>query len=198
LGKAAPGVDIKITEEGELAIRADGCTPGYYKQPDKTAELIQDGWLHTGDRFRQDEDGFLYITGRIKDYFKTLQGKFVAPTPIEAQFADNPYVEQQCLVGLGMNKTMMVAVVSETMRDAPRDVIEASVRATLSQLNEEVEKHARMGGAILTYEPWSIENGVLTPTLKIKRDQISDRFGEEAAAMAIESAESKTLVIRWR
>ena len=198
LGKAAPGVDIKITEEGELAIRADGCTPGYYKQPDKTAELIQDGWLHTGDRFRQDEDGFLYITGRIKDYFKTLQGKFVAPTPIEAQFADNPYVEQQCLVGLGMNKTMMVAVISETMRDAPRDVIEASVRATLSQLNEEVEKHARMGGAILTYEPWSIENGVLTPTLKIKRDQISDRFGEEAAAMAIESAESKTLVIRWR
>jgi long-chain acyl-CoA synthetase len=97
-----------------------------------------------------------------------------------------------------MNKTIMVAVVSETMRDAPRDVIEASVRATLSQLNEEVEKHARMGGAILTYEPWSIENGVLTPTLKIKRDQISDRFGEEAAAMAIESAESKTLVIRWR
>ena len=57
---------------------------------------------------------------------------------------------------------------------------------------------ARMGGVILTYEPWSIENGVLTPTLKIKRDQISDRFGEEAAAMAVESAESKTLVIRWR
>ena len=198
LGKAAPGVDIKITEEGELAIKADGCTPGYYKQPDKTAELIQDGWLHTGDRFRQDEDGFLYITGRIKDYFKTIQGKFVAPTPIEAQFADNPYVEQQCLVGLGMNKTIMVAVVSETMRDAPRDVIEASVLETVEQLNGVVEKHARMGGVILTYEPWSIENGVLTPTLKIKRDQISDRFGEEASAMAVESAESKTLIIRWR
>ena len=198
LGKAAPGVDIKITEEGELAIRADGCTPGYYKQPDKTAELIQDGWLHTGDRFRQDEDGFLYITGRIKDYFKTIQGKFVAPTPIEAQFADNPYVEQQCLVGLGMTKTIMVAVVSETMRDAPRDVIEASVLETLKQVNGLVEKHARIGGAILTYKPWSIENGVLTPTLKIKRDQISDQFGEDAATMAIESAESKTLIIRWR
>jgi long-chain acyl-CoA synthetase len=119
------------------------------------------------------------------------------PTPIEAQFADNPYVEQQCLVGLGMNKTIMVAVVSETMRDAPRDVIEASVLEAVEQLNGVVEKHERMGGAILTYEPWSIENGVLTPTLKIKRDQISDRFGEEASAMAVESAESKTLIIRW-
>jgi long-chain acyl-CoA synthetase len=72
------------------------------------------------------------------------------------------------------------------------------VLKTLEQLNGVVEKHARMGGAILTYEPWSIENGVLTPTLKIKRDQISDRFGEEAAAMAVESAERKTLVICWR
>jgi long-chain acyl-CoA synthetase len=198
LGKAAPGVDIKITEEGELAIRADGCTPGYYKQPDKTAELIQDGWLHTGDRFRQDEDGFLYITGRIKDYFKSIQGKFVAPTPIEAQFADNPYVEQQCLVGLGMNKTIMVAVVSETMRAAPCDVIEASVLETVEQLNGVVEKHARMGGAILTYEPWTIESGILTPTLKIKRDQISEMYGEEAAAMAAESAKNKTLIICWR
>jgi long-chain acyl-CoA synthetase len=68
----------------------------------------------------------------------------------------------------------------------------------VEQLNGVVEKHARMGGVILTYEPWSIENGVLTPTLKIKRDQIADRFGDEAAAMAVESAESKALVIRWR
>jgi long-chain acyl-CoA synthetase len=92
----------------------------------------------------------------------------------------------------------MVAVISETMREAPRDVIEASVLETVEQLNVVVERHARMGGVILTYEPWSIENSVLTPTLKIKRDQISDRFGEEASAMAVESAESKTLIIRWR
>ena len=197
LGKAVPGVDIKITDEGELAIRADGCTPGYYKQPDKTAELIQDGWLHTGDRFKQDEDGFLYLTGRIKEYFKTIQGKFVAPTPIEAQFAGNKHVEQQCLLGLGMTKTIMVAVVSETMRDAPKAEIEASVLATIEAINEGVDKHARMGGAILSYESWSIENGVLTPTLKIKRDQVSDRFGARAAELAVASAESKALIVAW-
>ena len=197
LGKAIPGVDIKITEEGELAIKADGCTPGYYKQPDKTAELIQDGWLHTGDRFKQDEDGFLYLTGRIKEYFKTIQGKFVAPTPIEAQFADNKYVEQQCLLGLGMTKTVMVAVVSETMRGARKTDIEASVLATIEAINEGVDKHARMGGAILSYEPWSIENGVLTPTLKIKRDRVAEHFGAGAAELAVASAESKALLVAW-
>lgn len=197
LGKAVPGVDIKITHEGELAIRADGCTPGYYNQPDKTAELIRDGWLHTGDRFKQDEDGFLYLTGRIKEYFKTIQGKFVAPTPIEAQFSQNKHGEQQCLLGLGMTKTVMVAVVSETMRDAPRAEIEASVMSTIETINETIDKHARLGGAILSYEPWSIENRMLTPTLKIKRDQVSERFGERAAALAVASAESKERLIEW-
>ena len=101
LGKAVPGVDIKITDEGELAIKADGCTPGYYKQPDKTAELIQDGWLHTGDRFKQDEDGFLYLTGRIKEYFKTIQGKFVAPTPIRRSLPITSMWSSNVYWGLG-------------------------------------------------------------------------------------------------
>ena len=197
LGKPLPGVDIKITEAGELAIRADGCTPGYYQQPDKTAELIQGGWLHTGDRFRQDEDGFLYITGRIKDYFKTIHGKFVAPTPIEALFAENPCVEQQCLLGLGMAKTVMIAVVSESMGATPREDIEASVTSTIGSMNASLEKHARLAGVVLTYAPWTIESGVLTPTLKIKRDQIVDRFGDVAAAMATESAEKKQILVRW-
>jgi long-chain acyl-CoA synthetase len=198
LGKPLPGVDIKITEAGELAIRADGCTPGYYKQPDKTAELIQDGWLHTGDRFRQDQDGFLYITGRIKDYFKTIHGKFVAPTPIEALFAENSCVEQQCLVGMGMAKTVMIAVVSESMRATPPEAIEVSVTSTIRSMNASLEKHARVAGVILTYTPWTIESGVLTPTLKIKRDQIADRFGDAAAAMATESAEKKQILVQWR
>jgi long-chain acyl-CoA synthetase len=197
LGKPLPGVDIKITQAGELAIRADGCTPGYYKQPDKTAELIQDGWLHTGDRFRQDEDGFLYITGRIKDYFKTIHGKFVAPTPIEALFAKNTCVEQQCLLGLGMAKTVMVAVVSESMRATPLEDIEASVTSTIRSMNASLEKHERLAGVVLTYAPWTIESGILTPTLKIKRDQIADRFGDVAAAMATESAEKKQILVRW-
>jgi long-chain acyl-CoA synthetase len=91
----------------------------------------------------------------------------------------------------------MVAVVSQTMRNAPKTEIEASVLQTLETINATVDKHARMGGAILSYEPWSIENGVLTPTLKIKRDQISERFGHHAARLAVASAEQKTLLVEW-
>jgi long-chain acyl-CoA synthetase len=152
IGKPIGEVEYKITDEGELAVRAEGCTPGYYKQPEKTAELIRDGWLHTGDKARVDEDGFIYITGRVKDYFKTIQGKFVAPPPIEGEFAHNPYVEQQCLMGRGFSKTVMVAVLTEAARSETREAIELDPRHG-ARINDNVEKHARIGAVILRRSP---------------------------------------------
>ena len=197
IGKPIGEVEYKITEEGELAIRADGCTPGYYKQEDKTAELIRDGWLHTGDKVRVDEDGFIYITGRVKDYFKTIQGKFVAPPPIEGAFAKNPHTEQQCLLGRGFSKTVMVAVLTEEAREAAAEEVEASVLATIREINEEIEKHARIGAVILTREPWSIENEVLTPTLKMRREKVEERFAQLAEELARRSAEERELLLHW-
>jgi long-chain acyl-CoA synthetase len=197
IGKPIGEVEYKITEEGELAVKAAGCTPGYYKQADKTAELIRDGWLHTGDKVRVDEDGFLYITGRVKDYFKTIQGKFVAPPPIEGAFARNPYAEQQCLLGRGFSKTVMVAVLTEEARNAPEKEVEESILSTVREVNDEIEKHARIGAVILTREPWSIENEVLTPTLKMRREKVEERFGELAEELARKSAEQGELLLRW-
>ena len=197
IGKPIGEVQYKVTEEGELAIKADGCTPGYFKQDDKTAELIRDGWLHTGDKVRVDEDGFIYITGRVKDYFKTIQGKFVAPPPIENAFAKNPHAEQQCLLGRGFSKTVMVLVLTEEARNAPREEIEQSIRATIAEINDEIEKHARIGAAIISSEPWSIENEVLTPTLKIRREKVEERFGELAEQLARSSAEQRELMLHW-
>jgi len=197
IGKPIGEVEYKITEEGELAIRARGCTPGYYKQEDKTAELIRDGWLHTGDKVRVDEDGFIYITGRVKDYFKTIQGKFVAPPPIEGAFAKNPHTEQQCLLGRGFSKTVMVAVLTEEARSAPAEQVESSVLDTIREINEEIEKHARIGAVILTREPWSIENEVLTPTLKMRREKVEERFAELAEELARRSAEERELLLHW-
>lgn len=197
IGKPIGEVKYKITEEGELAIMANGCTPGYYKEEAKTAELIRDGWLHTGDKVRVDEDGFLYITGRVKDYFKTIQGKFVAPPPIEGAFAKNPHTEQQCLLGRGFSKTVMVAVLTEEARSVPQDVIESSVLETIREINEEIEKHARIGAVILTREPWSIENEVLTPTLKIRREKVEERFAEMAEQLARRAAEDRELLLHW-
>ncbi|MBE9539773.1 MAG: AMP-binding protein [Proteobacteria bacterium] len=197
IGKPIGEVEYKITEEGELAIKADGCTPGYYKQADKTAELLRDGWLHTGDKARVDEDGFIFLTGRVKDYFKTIQGKFVAPPPIEGEFAKNPHAEQQCLLGRGFSKTVMIAVLTEEAQSRPDSEIQSSVLETIREINETLEKHARIGAVIISREPWSIENEILTPTLKIRRDKVEERFAERAEELARTAAEQGELLLHW-
>ena len=197
IGKPVGEVEYKISEEGELCIKALGCTPGYYKQPEKTAELIKDGWVHTGDKARVDEDGFIYLTGRVKDYFKTIQGKFVAPPPIEGHFAENHLVEQQCLMGRGFSKTVMVAVLTEAAQDTSRDEVEASIRDSVLRINDEIEKHARIGAVIISSEPWTIENEVLTPTLKIRRDKVDEHFAEAGERLAREAAEKGELLVHW-
>lgn len=197
IGKPIGEVQYRITEDGELAVKAEGCTPGYYRMPEKTAELIRDGWIHTGDKARVDEDGFLYITGRVKDYFKTIQGKYVAPPPIEGEFAKNPHAEQQCLLGRGYSKTVMVAVLTPEARQRPREEMEASFLATLEEINAAVEKHARIGAAILSSEAWDIANEVLTPTLKIRRDRVEELFGDTARELALRSAEEGRVLLHW-
>ncbi|MEM8661933.1 MAG: AMP-binding protein, partial [Pseudomonadota bacterium] len=197
IGKPIGEVEVRITDEGELTVKADGCTPGYYKQPEKTAELVRDGWLHTGDKVRVDEDGFIFITGRVKDYFKTIQGKFVAPPPIEGEFAKNPYAEQQCLLGRGFSKTVMIAVLTEEAKSSPQEEVGEAMLETVREINDAIEHHARIGAVIVSSEPWTIENEVLTPTLKIRREKVEERFAELAEQLARSSAEQKELILHW-
>jgi long-chain acyl-CoA synthetase len=180
-----------------MLIKAEGCTPGYYNRPEKTAELWQDGWLHTGDKIEIDDDGFIFITGRVKDYFKTIQGKFVAPPPIEGLFAENAHSEQQCLLGRGYSKTVMVTVVNEPARALPREEVEAAALATVESINGQIEKHARIGAVIFSETPWTIENEILTPTMKIRREQIEKQFGEDAERLAREGAEAGSILMHW-
>jgi long-chain acyl-CoA synthetase len=198
IGKAVEGVDVKIAESGELLCRAEGLSPGYYEMPEKTAETFVDGWVHTGDKARVDEDGYYYITGRVKDYFKTIQGKFVAPVPLESDFAKSQWVEQQCLLGRGYSKTVMVCVLSGIAQQQDRALVETDLIAQTEEVNAGAEKHARIGALIVCTEPWSIENGVLTPTLKIRRDQVEAKFGERAEALAREAAQAHRLLVEWR
>lgn len=198
IGKAMPGVEIRISENDELQVKADGCSPGYYNMPEKTAETFVDGWIYTGDKVKIDEDGFYYITGRVKDYFKTIQGKFVAPTPMENIFAENPHTEQICLLGRGYSKTVMTCVLSALAQQQPREAVEAVLRERVAAVNAECEKHARIGALIVSTEPWSIENGILTPTMKIRRERVEGLFGERAADLARQSAEQGEVLLEWR
>jgi len=197
IGRPVGEVEVKIGENDEMLIKAEGCTPGYYNRPEKTAELWQDGWLHTGDKIEIDDDGFIFITGRVKDYFKTIQGKFVAPPPIEGLFAENAHSEQQCLLGRGYSKTVMVTVVNEPARALPREEVEAAALATVESINGQIEKHARIGAVIFSETPWTIENEILTPTMKIRREQIEKQFGEDAERLAREGAEAGSILMHW-
>ncbi len=197
IGQVVGNVEVRISEEGELLARASGLATGYYKDPEKTAETFRDGWIYTGDKARIDEEGFIFLTGRMKDYFKTIQGKFVAPTPIENEFAKHPHTEQLCLLGRGYSKTVMVCVPSALAQQEEREQLSAALREHAGVVNETADKHARIGAVIISTEAWSIDNGMLTPTLKIRREQIEQRFGERAQQLARAAAEQGELLIEW-
>jgi long-chain acyl-CoA synthetase len=198
IGQVVGNVEVRISEEGELLARATGLATGYYKDPEKTAETFREGWIYTGDKARIDEEGFIFLTGRMKDYFKTIQGKFVAPTPIENEFAKHPHTEQLCLLGRGYSKTVMVCVPSALAQQEEPEQLVAALQEHARVVNETADKHARIGAVIISTEAWSIDNGMLTPTLKIRREQIEQRFGERAQQLARAAAEQGELLIEWQ
>jgi long-chain acyl-CoA synthetase len=169
----SPNSEMKISEEGELLLSSQGNMLGYYRNPEKTAETLVDGWIRTGDKGRIDEDGFLFITGRVKDIFKTAKGKYVAPAPVENRFGLLPGVEQCCLVGCGLPQTVMLTVLSEGVDAA--SMLE-SLQSQMEAVNAQLEVHERMSHVIVCAEAWTIENGLLTHTLKILRDDLEKRY----------------------
>jgi len=197
IGRPVGDVKIRLTDEGELVVWAEGLASGYYKNPEKTAETFIDGWVHTGDKARIDDDGFVYLTGRVKDYFKTIQGKFVAPTPIENEFSKNAHTEQICLLGRGYSKTVMVCVLSGLAAQTEKERVESELLEMTEVVNQSTDKHARIGAVIVSVDPWTIDNNLLTPTLKIRRERIEGLFGETAEALARKAAEQGEILIHW-
>jgi long-chain acyl-CoA synthetase len=182
IGQAAHGVEIQIADDGEILTRGKGTAMGYYRAPEITAKtFLKDGWVRTGDRGRIDEDGYLFITGRVKEIFKTAKGKYVAPAPIEGRFLDTNLAEQACLSGVGLAQTVMMLVLSEAATQQDEGKILAELLDHTAALNATLDKHEQIGALIVSRTPWSHENGVLTHTLKIKRDQVEERFAEQTA-----------------
>lgn len=177
VGKPLREVRLRIDPEThEILMQASWVMEGYYKDPEKTAEVLRDGWLYTGDTGEIDEEGFLRITGRLREAFKTAKGLFVAPEPLETPFAQLVYVDQVCVVGLGLKQPLLLATLSELGRQAPRSQVEAALLQMLERVNEPLPTYQRLARIVLLPETWSVENGILTPTLKVRRAQVHQRY----------------------
>ena len=178
VGNAGPGIELKIAEDDEILVRSEGMFSGYYKNDIATQESFNsDGWLHTGDIGSIDNDGYLTIQGRKKDTFKTSKGKFVAPVPIEKKLFEYSRVEMMCLIGLGLPSPILL-VVPHDFPNFDRERYERTTKKVIAKMNESLESHEQIKGVLMIKEPWSIENGILTPTLKIKRHILEQMYHE--------------------
>lgn len=177
LGKPTANTEIRIAENGEILIKAKAVMTGYLHEPEKTAETLVDGWIHTGDKGEIDEGGFLRITGRVKEIFKTTKGKYVAPLPIESHFSSNPNLEQLCLMGAGLPQTVLLVQLSAEGREVEGECLLNQLRDSVIQVNAGLDGHARIAAVIISDGDWSPDNGMVTHTLKIKRAALEKRFG---------------------
>jgi long-chain acyl-CoA synthetase len=173
VGQRLSGVQAKIAEDGEFRLKSPGLTKGYYKNPELTAQAFdKDGFLKTGDIGEIDQDGFLTITGRIKDQFKTDKGKYISPTPIEVKILSSTDVEQVCVVGMGIPQPIALIILSASGKAKSKEVITQSLSGSLAVINPSLEKYERLEKVIIMKEDWTIENGLMTPTLKVKRNEV--------------------------
>jgi long-chain acyl-CoA synthetase len=198
VGRALPGVSVRISADGEVQVRSPGALSGYFKEPQLTAEAFtEDGFFRTGDRGELRADGLLKLTGRTKELFKTAKGKYIAPAPIENQLNAHPYVEQSMVTGVGRPAAVALVQLAESLRprvgaDDVRRSVEVELGRLLDEINASLADYSQLRMLVVAREPWTIENGCLTPTMKIKRARI-----EEAVAAALDDWYARPGSVLW-
>ena len=194
VGRVNKGVEVKIAEDGEILCKGPNVMMGYYKDEAKTAEVMSGDYFHTGDIGEIDVDGFLKITDRKKEMFKTSGGKYIAPALIEGQIKQSLFIEQMMVIGEGQK--MPAALIQPNFEyigewikdhkiDCPTDDLKAicsnekllaAVQADIDQHNQIFGKWEQVKKFELTPEIWSIDEGHLTPTMKLKRKVVKEKY----------------------
>jgi len=184
VGPAYDGVQSRIDPQtGEIQMTSFGVMLGYYKEPELTRDAFTaDGWLHTGDKGKLDAEGNLVITGRVKDLFKTSKGKYVSPAPIEDKLVMNGAVEACVVTGANLGQplgiVMLNAEAAQRAGDATqRQAMEVSLSAHLDAVNARLDPHEQLDCIVVVSNPWTVENGFITPTFKVKRNRIEEAYG---------------------
>lgn len=183
VGLPYDGVESRLdARTGEIQVKTGCLMLGYYKEPVlSAAAFTDDGWLHTGDKGIVEEDGCLRITGRVKDLFKTSKGKYVAPAPIEDKLVASPSVEACCVVGANYPQPFAMLMLNEDAAAKSRDAagraaLEHAMADHLVTVNRGLDPHEQLEVLILMTEPWTVENGLITPTFKVKRGALETRY----------------------
>jgi long-chain acyl-CoA synthetase len=179
VGTSYPGVTVRLGKDNEVQVKSPASMLGYYKEPELTAASFEDGYLKTGDEGSIDADGFLTITGRIKDQFKTSKGKYVMPAIIESKLLQAGMLSQVCVIGSGLPNAMAICTLAESVKSEPAEQQTSALQQLLEQTNSQLEHHERLSKVIVVGEEWTISNGLLTPTLKIKRKAVDASFGDQ-------------------
>ena len=183
VGQTYDGVQCRLDPaSGEIQIKSPATMLGYYKEPELTRQAFtDDGWMHTGDKGVLDAAGNLKITGRVKDLFKTSKGKYVAPAPIEEKLVMHAAVEACCVTGANLGQPIGLLMLNdEAVRQlqdpAGRAELEASLAELLQSTNKALDPHEQMACLVAMTAAWTVDNELITPTLKVKRNRIEDVF----------------------
>jgi len=177
VGKALPNVEIKSDpDSGEIIMRNPWMMTGYFNEPEKTKEVLRDGWIYTGDQGHVDKDGFLHITGRVKDTFKSGKGKYIIPAPIEFRFSKNDFIENIAIVGLGVPQPLALVNLSDIGKAENKEEVTHSFREQLTEVNNNLASYQRVNSIVIVNEDWTIDNKILTPTMKIKRTELNKKY----------------------
>ena len=186
VGRAYDGVQSRLCPQtGEIQVKSPGLMLGYYKEPELTrAAFTVDGWLHTGDKGQLDAEGNLRITGRVKDLFKTSKGKYVAPAPIEDKLVMNGAVEACVVTGANLGQplgiVMLNAESATRAKDAgQRQAMQASLAAHLDAINAKLDPHEQLDCLVVVSDPWTVDNGFITPTFKVRRNRIEEVYAPQ-------------------
>ncbi len=198
VGIPFPGVEVRIDDDGEVLIRSVGQMIGYYRQPELTAaSMTPDGFFRTGDLGERTPQGLLRLTGRAKELFKTAKGKYVAPAPIENLIGESPLVETAMVSGVGRPAAYGLVVLEEGLRarvadPAVRAEVERGLARLLAEVNRRLADHERLRMLVVASDPPTIDNGMLTPTLKIRRARL-----EAAVAPQLEAWYAQEGPVVW-
>ena len=178
VGRVNVGMEVRIDPAtGEILTKADWNMRGYYRNPELTATtLTADNWLRTGDVGELDSEGYLRITGRVNEIYKSAKGEFIAPAILEFGFSENQYIDQICVMGAQLPQPVALLVLSETGKNAHPSDVANSLTDTVTALNSRLQPYERVKKAIVVKDAWTVENNLMTPTMKIKRKAVETLY----------------------